>query len=125
MPPVCSKSVRRRSTSFTPNRSAMPGSHHTGSIAALVTFTSPEPLRMSLSGFRRPAAIAAMISGMFTCALVMAMVGRMSHPAASLSENTSAIRWPHGSSETILWGSNQLSNGPIFSAGEVLVKSGR
>src|ERR1700716_474969 len=70
MPPVCPKSVRRRSTSLTPKRSAMPGSHHTGSIAALVTFTSPEPLRMSLSGFSRPAAMASMISGMFTCALV-------------------------------------------------------
>ena len=30
-----------------------------------------------------------------------------------------------GASDTIFFGSNQLSNGPIFSAGEVLVKSGR
>ena len=110
---------------MTPKRSAMPGSHHTGSIAALVTFTSPDPLRMSLSGFSRPAAMASMISGMFTCALVTAMVGRMSQPAASLSANTSATMWPHGSSDTIFLGSNQLSNGPISSAGEVLVKSGR
>ncbi len=54
-----------------------------------------------------------MISGMFTCALVTAMVGRMSQPAASLSANTSATMWPHGSSDTIFLGSNQLSNGPI------------
>ena len=66
-----------------------------------------------------------MISGMFTCALVMAMVGRMSQPAASLSAKTSETRWPHGSSDTIFFGSNQASKGPMRSAGEVLVRSGR
>src|SRR5256714_607477 len=37
MPPVSSKSARRRSASDTPKRLATPGSHHTGSIAILVT----------------------------------------------------------------------------------------
>src|SRR6267154_1198537 len=37
MPPVNSKSERRRSDSATAKRLAMPGRYHTGSIAALVT----------------------------------------------------------------------------------------
>ena len=41
MPPVCSNSVRRSAVSLTPKRSAMPGRYQTGSIAALVTATSP------------------------------------------------------------------------------------
>src|SRR5436190_14021857 len=41
MPPVCSNRQRRSAPSPTPNLSATPGSHQTGSTAILVTETSP------------------------------------------------------------------------------------
>ncbi len=83
MPPECSNSERRRSVSETPKRSAMPGRYQTGSMAALVTRTSPFSVSRSPSGTRRPLAMASLISGMLTRALVTAMVGRMSSPASS------------------------------------------
>ena len=78
MPPVSSNSARRRSASVQPNRFATPGSHHTGSIAALVTTAEPFASRMRPSACNRPAAIARCTSGMSMCALVIAIVGRMS-----------------------------------------------
>ena len=58
MPAVCSNSVRRRWVSLQPKRLAISGRYHTGSMAALVTTTSPDSRRIAPSGFRRPAAIA-------------------------------------------------------------------
>ena len=78
MPPVSSNSTRRRSFSEQPNRWATPGSHHTGSIAALVTIAAPPAVSTVPSAFRRPACRPSMTSGRITCALVTAMVGRMS-----------------------------------------------
>ena len=78
MPPVSSNSARRRSASAHPKRFATPGSHHTGSIAAFVTTAEPFASRMRPSARRRPAAIASRTSGMSMCALVIAIVGRMS-----------------------------------------------
>ena len=62
---------------------------------------------------------------MLSRALVTAMVGRMSTPLAISSANTSPTRWPNGSSETILPGSNHCGCGPIVTVGCVLVRSGR
>ena len=78
MPPVSSNSARRNSPSSTPKRFATPGSHQTGSIAVLVTTAEPFASRTFPSGFNRPAAIASRISGRSMCALVTAIVGRMS-----------------------------------------------
>ena len=125
MPAVCSKSARRSADSFTSKRAAIPGSHQTGSMAALVTRTSPATERMSPSGLRRPAAIAARSSGMLMCALVTAIVGRTSAPAAISEAKAEATRWPQGSSDTILPGSVHCGCGPMGSAGAVSVRSGR
>ena len=46
-------------------------------------------------------------------------------PARICSANTSPTRWPHGSSETIFFGSAHCGHGPISVAGEVSVRSGR
>ena len=84
-----------------PNRPAMPGRYHTGSMAIFVTRTSPVPVSTLPSGDSRPARIAWEISGMLMRARVTAMVGRMSRPAAIRSANTSLVIWPQGSSETM------------------------
>src|SRR6476659_4407786 len=123
MPPVSSKSTRRRSVSLQPNRCATPGRCQTGSIAALVTSAAPPGSRIWPSGIRRPFCTASMISGTITCALVMAMVGRMSYPAARSAANTSATMAPHGSMLTILPGSLHWGNGPMTSVGVVSVRS--
>ena len=78
MPPVSSNSTRRSSVSLQPKRSATPGRCHTGSTAALVTSAPPEGSSTLPSGLSRPFWMASMISGRITCALVTAMVGRMS-----------------------------------------------
>ena len=78
MPPVSSNSTRRRSVSLQPKRLATPGRYQTGSIAALVTMAAPPAVRNLPSGFRRPVCSASITSGRITCALVTAMVGRMS-----------------------------------------------
>ena len=78
MPPVSSNSTRRRSVSLHPKRCATPGRYQTGSMAALVTSAAPLGSRMPPSGCSRPFCTASMISGRMTCALVTAMVGRMS-----------------------------------------------
>ena len=49
---------------------------------------------------------------MLICALVMAIVGRMSMPARICSANTSPTRWPQGSSDTIFFGSAHCGHGP-------------
>ena len=67
-----------------PKRRASPGRCQTGSMAALVTRTSPFANRMLPSG-EPPAAIAATSSGILMWARVMAMVGRTSMPAAMRS----------------------------------------
>ena len=105
MPPVCSNRVRRRVVSSTSNRSAMPGRYQTGSSAALVTATSRVSWTTVPSTVRRPASMASLISGRVRRALVMAMVGRMSTPSATSAAKSCWIRWPQGSSETILCGS--------------------
>ena len=66
------------------------------------------------SGVSRPAAIASLSSGMLICALVTAIVGRISMPAAIRWAWSSATRWPHGSSETIRSGSAHCGCGPMF-----------
>ena len=106
MPPVSSKSARRSSASLTPKRRATPGSHQTGSTAILVTAAEPSSSRMRPSGFRRWKAMAWRTSGRWMCALVTAMVGRMSMPAAICSAKTSATSAPHGSIETMRSGSD-------------------
>ena len=78
MPPVSSNSTRRRSVSEQPKRLATPGSHHTGSIAALVTMAAPPAVRTLPSALSRPFCSASITSGRITWALVTAMVGRMS-----------------------------------------------
>ena len=78
MPPVSSNSARRRSASLTLKRRATPGSHHTGSTAILVTVADASSSRMRPSMARRWKAMACLISGRWMCALVTAMVGRMS-----------------------------------------------
>ena len=78
MPPVSSNSARRRSASLTLKRSATPGSHHTGSIAILVTAAEVSSSSTVPSIARRWNAIACLISGRWMCALVTAIVGRMS-----------------------------------------------
>ena len=78
MPPVSSNSARRRSASLTPKRLATPGSHHTGSIATLVTTADASSSSTLPSIDRRWNAIACLISGRWMCALVTAIVGRMS-----------------------------------------------
>ena len=85
MPPVCSNRARRRPVSRTPKRSAMPGSHQTGSTAILVTVTSPASARS-----RRPPAAGRARSrpgsrGGVRRAFVIAMEGRMSIPSAMSS----------------------------------------
>ncbi len=55
----------------------------------------------------------------------MAMLGRMSMPSVISLAKFSAARCPHGSSETIRCGSAHCGNGPMVSAGWVLVRSGR
>ena len=57
---------------------ATPGSHQTGSIAVFVTTAEPFASRTRPSATSRPAAIAPCTSGMSMCALVTAIVGRMS-----------------------------------------------
>ncbi len=125
MPPVCSNSVRRSASSFTPNRSAMPGRYQTGSTAALVTATSPVSFMIVPSTLSRPAATASSSSEMVSRALVIAMLGRMSAPSPISVRKSSAMRWPHGSSETMRPGSDHCGNGPTSTTGAVLVRSGR
>ena len=102
MPPVCSNSTRRNCPSATSKRRAIPGRCQTGSIAAFVTRTSPLSCRIVPSGTRRPAATASFNSGMLIRALVTAIDGRRSTPAASSAAKAVATMWPHGSSDTIL-----------------------
>ncbi len=78
LPPVSSNSTRRRSASEQPKRLATPGRYQTGSIAALVTQAAPPGVRNLGSGLSRPLCSASITSGRMTCALVTAMVGRMS-----------------------------------------------
>jgi hypothetical protein len=78
MPPVSSNSARRRSASLTLKRWATPGSHHTGSTATLVTVALASSSSTLPSMARRWKAMACLISGRWMCALVTAMVGRMS-----------------------------------------------
>ena len=125
MPPVCSNSARRRSGTAMPNRRATPGRCHTGSMATLVTRTSPARVSTSPSGTSRPARIASFSSGMLMCARVTAMLGRTSWPAAISSPNISVVMCPHGSSETMAPGSLHCGKGPMAAAGRVLVRSGR
>ena len=73
MPPVCSNNVRRSLSSPTPKRSAMPGRYQTGSIAALVTATSPDARTISPSIVRSFFAINSLRSGSVSRALVIAM----------------------------------------------------
>ena len=60
MPPVCSNSVRRSCVSSTSKRSAMPGRYQTGSMAALVTATSPLGVHDLAVDLSRPLAIASL-----------------------------------------------------------------
>ena len=101
MPAVCSNNVRRNSVSAQPNRCAMPGRYHTGSMAILATAMLPLPCTRSPSALSRPAASALCISCRSSRALVMAMVGRMSTPSAISALKASAARCPQGSSETM------------------------
>ena len=78
MPPVSSKSARRSSPSPTLKRFATPGSHQTGSIAILVTAAELSGNSTLPSTCRRWKARACLISCRWMCALVTAMVGRMS-----------------------------------------------
>ncbi len=74
----------------TPKRSATPGRYQTGSIAALVTAHVAVLAQDLAVGLEPPGGDRArMISGMSMCALVTAMVGRMSQPSARRSANTS------------------------------------
>ena len=123
MPPVSSNSTRRRSVSVQSNRRATPGRYQTGSSAALVTRAAPLDSSTVPSGTSLPWRTASTISGRITCALVTAMVGRMSWPAANSSANTSATVAPHGSRLTILPGSLHCGYGPITSVGAVSVRS--
>ncbi|SKZ40192.1 Uncharacterised protein [Mycobacteroides abscessus subsp. abscessus] len=66
MPPVSSNRTRRNSVSLQPNRLATPGRYHTGSTAAFVTSAAPLGSNVSLSGTKRPFAIASAISGRMT-----------------------------------------------------------
>jgi hypothetical protein len=78
-PPVCSNRARLRVPSSIPNRSATPGRYQTGSTANFVTASSPDALRHILpSGISLPAFTLSSSSGTFICALVMAIVGRIS-----------------------------------------------
>ncbi len=125
MPPVCSNSVRRSDCSLTPKRSATPGSHHTGSTAALVTEISRPVCSTSPSIFSRPASTASETSGPVSRARVTAIVGRRSSPSPISLAKSWATRCPHGSSETILFGSLHCANGPTSTTGAVSVRSGR
>ena len=100
----------------------MPGRYQTGSIAALVTATSPVSCTISPSTLSRPLRPRSSSSGSVSRALVIAMVGRMSTPSAISWRKSSATRWPHGSSETMRPGSDHCGNGPISTTGEVLVQ---
>ena len=106
-----------------PNRSATPGRNQTGSTANFVTANSPKSLRhIFLSGTRRPSRTLCSISGIFICALVIAILGLIwIFSSRIISENSQGLKWPHGSMDTIFfhWG-----KGPMFKAGPALVKSG-
>src|SRR5579885_1813767 len=66
---------------------------------------------------RRRAASALCISGRSSRARVTAMVGRMSMPSAISALKFSATKCPHGSSETIRFGSLHCAKGPMLAAG--------
>ena len=125
IPPVSSKRLRRSAASLQPKRRATPGSHQTGSMAALVTTAEPFSNSTLPSAFSLPAWIADLISGSSMWALVTAMVGRMSTPAAICSRKTSATTAPNGSSETMRSASNHDGCGPMVSVGRVSVRSAR
>ena len=95
-------------------------------MAALVV-TTPPVISMTVPSVGSvPLAVASWISGRSRCDLVTAIVGRMSSvPLAIRSLKMSCGTWPHGSRDTIFDGSNHDSNGPIWTGGSVLVKSGR
>ena len=78
MPPVSSNSVRRSSVSEQPKRAATPGRYQTGSIATLVTSAAPPSRRTRPSATSRPLSDRLDHLGQSMCALVIAMVGRMS-----------------------------------------------
>ena len=105
IPPVSSNRTRRNCASLQPNRAATPGRCQTGSTAALVTSAAPLGNRTLPSGTSRPLAMASVTSGRMTCALVTAMVGRMSTPAAISVGNDSATEAPQGSRLTMADGS--------------------
>jgi hypothetical protein len=90
----------------------------------LVTRAAPVSSRILPSGRSRPASIACLSSGIWICALVIAIVGLMSQPSASRSAKTSATKWPQGSSETILSALAHCGCGPNVSTGAVFVRSG-
>jgi hypothetical protein len=118
------------------NRSATPGKYQTGSTAALLTLISTP----GSAGFVVPSACSngALFSTIFPsttisplrddssislslmCALVIAILGRMSSPVTDSARNTCVVRWPHGSKETILLASNQAVFGGISTGGSVL-----
>ena len=85
VPGTCRRSARtgRGADSFSlvPNRSAMPGRYHTGSMATLITETLPFGLH-DVAIVEPPGRDAAWTSGRSRRALVTAMLGRMSMPSA-------------------------------------------
>mmetsp|Transcript_23603 Transcript_23603/g.84239 ORF Transcript_23603/g.84239 Transcript_23603/m.84239 type:complete len:283 (-) Transcript_23603:1617-2465(-) len=110
-----SRSVR----SSTPKRRATPGRNQTGSIAAFVTTEVPDSFKTTPSALRRPSRMASLHSGSSTCALVTAIVGRMSNPFFSHGANPSEMAWPQGSMVTMLSASAHAGYGPMRAAGVV------
>lgn len=75
---VSLNSACRNTCSEQPKRSAMPGRNHTGSMAAFVTRDWPSSFNTTPSGFRLPLRSDSFVSGKSMCALVTAIVGRIS-----------------------------------------------
>ena len=129
-PGTCRRSARTArgasSVSVVPNRSAMPGRCHTGSIAILTTETLPlacttVPSLLQPAGRDRGSAI----SGRSSRARVIAMLGRMSMPSAiSGAEGLRDQVAPRDRATRSAAGSVHCGNGPMVAAGWVLVRSG-
>ena len=75
IPPVCSKSLRRSVPSSSLKRFATPGKCQTGSMEALMQWTTPPSSRILPSGTSRPFATASTISGILASKREIAMVG--------------------------------------------------
>ena len=109
MPPVCSNKVRRSLSSVTPKRAAMPGRYQTGSIAALVTATSPR-LVHDLAVDLESALVEERSQFRQRQPRLGDRDGRADVDALARSPvlKSSATRWPHGSSETMRVGLGPL-----------------